>query len=89
MSVSQSLKDRRMRDSFLDRRSGDDRRRGFDLGYFAQGSIDKRNGMERRKKDERRDQYARIDKWSSICAAPKSAVAKTSETQLRQAQSLT
>ena len=74
MSESQPLKDRRVEDPFRDRRFGNDRRRGFDLGYFAQGGIERRKGMERRQKHERRDQYVRIDKWSSICVIPKSAV---------------
>jgi len=74
MSESQPLKDRRIEDPFRDRRSGDDRRRGFDLGHFAQGGIERRKGVECRQKDERRDQYVRIDKWSSICVIPKSAV---------------
>jgi len=68
------LKDRRIEDPFRDRRSGNDRRRGFDIGYFAQGGIEKRKGGECRQKRERRDQYVRIDKWSSICVIPKSAV---------------
>jgi hypothetical protein len=74
MSESQPLKDRRIEDPFHDRRSGNDRRRGFDLGHFAQGGIERRKGMECRKKHERRDQYVRIYKWSSICAIPKSNV---------------
>jgi hypothetical protein len=74
MGESQPLKDRRIEDPFRDRRSGNDRRRGFDIGYFAQGGIEKRKGGECRQKRERRDQYVRIDKWSSICVIPKSAV---------------
>ena len=74
MSETQPLKDRRIEDPFRDRRSGDDRRHGFDLGHFAQGGIERRKGMECRQNDERRDQYVRIDKWSSICANPKSGV---------------
>ena len=73
MSESQSLKDGRIADPFLDRRSGDDRRRGFDLGNFAQGGIERRKGVECRQKDERRDQYVQISQWSSVCANPKSA----------------
>jgi hypothetical protein len=49
MSESQPLKDRRIEDPFRDRRSGNDRRRGFDLGYlgyFAQGGIERRKSME-------------------------------------------
>jgi len=74
MGESQPLKDRRIEDPFRDRRSGNDRRRGFDIGYFAQGGIEKRKAGECRQKRERRDQYVRIDKWSSICVIPKSAV---------------
>ena len=74
MSDMQTSKNRRTMDPFLDRRSGDDRREAYELGYFAQGGIERRKGMERRQKDERRDQYIRTSQWSSICANPKSAV---------------
>ena len=74
MSQSKPLKDRRIEDPFLDRRCGDDRREAYELGYFAQGGIERRKGMERRQKDERRNQYVRISQWSSVCANPKSAV---------------
>jgi len=73
MSDRQTFKDRRIADKYFDRRSGIDRRRGFDIGHFAQDLIERRKGMERRQKDERRDQYFRIDEWSSICVTPKSA----------------
>ena len=73
MSDSQTMKDRRIRDPFLDRRCGDDRREAYELGYFAQGGIERRKGMERRQKEERRDQYVQISQWSSVCANPKSA----------------
>jgi hypothetical protein len=74
MSKSQPLKDRRIGDPYLDRRSGDDRREGYELGYFAQGGIERRRGMERRQKEERRDQYIQTSQWSIVCANPKSAV---------------
>lgn len=74
MRDGQQIKKRRIRDPFLDRRSGDDRREAYELGYFAQGSIEKRNSIERRQKDERRDQYVRISQWSSVCANPKSTL---------------
>ena len=67
LSDGQQLKKRRIRDPFLDRRSGDDRREAYELGYFAQGSIEKRKSMERRQKDERRDHHIRISQWSSVC----------------------
>jgi len=74
LSESRPLKDKRIEDPFRDRRSGNDRRRGFDIGYFAQGGIKRRKGIERRQRYERRDRYFRIDKWSSICVIPKSDV---------------
>jgi predicted Zn finger-like uncharacterized protein len=71
LSDGQQFKKRRIRDPLLDRRSGDDRREAYELGYFAQSSIEKRKSIERRQKDERRDQYVRISQWSSVCANPK------------------
>jgi predicted Zn finger-like uncharacterized protein len=71
LSDGQQLKKRRIRDPLLDRRSGDDRREAYELGYFAQGSIEKRKGMERRHKDERRDHHVRISQWSSVCTTTK------------------
>jgi predicted Zn finger-like uncharacterized protein len=66
------LKKRRFRDPLLDRRSGDDRREAYELGYFAHGGIEKRKGIERRQEDERRDHHVRISQWSSVCVNPKS-----------------
>jgi predicted Zn finger-like uncharacterized protein len=71
LSDVQHLKKRRIRDPFLDRRSGDDRREAYELGYFAQGGIEKRKGVERRHKDERRDNHIRISQWSSVCMTTK------------------
>jgi len=39
MSDKQKLKDRRIADSFFDRRSGDDRREGYEADYFANGGL--------------------------------------------------
>jgi len=74
MSESQTMKDRRIGDPYLDRRCGDDRREAYELGYFAQGGIERRKGMERRQKEERRDQYVQISQWSSVCRKTKSPV---------------
>ena len=71
LSDSQHLKKRRIRDPFLDRGSGDDIREAYELGYFAQGGIEKRKGVERRHKDERRDNHIRISQWSSVCMTTK------------------
>ena len=75
MSKSQPLKDRRIRDPFLDRRSGEDRREAYELGYFAHGGIERRRGVESRTKDERRDQCIKVSDWSSVCP-PEKAPAK-------------
>ena len=53
MRGSQSLKEGRIADPSLDRRSGDDRREAYLLGYFEQGGIEKRSGVETRRKRER------------------------------------
>jgi PAS domain S-box-containing protein len=54
MRESQLLKAGRIADPSLDRRSGDDRREAYLLGYFEQGGIEKRSGVETRRKWDRR-----------------------------------
>ena len=61
------LKDERKRDPFIDRRSGEDRRRAYNLDYFPSGGIERRSGKERRRQDERRDGCIRVSTWSSVC----------------------
>ena len=48
------MKDRRIGDPDLDRRSGEDRREDDDLDFFAKGGVEKRSGVEARQKGERR-----------------------------------
>jgi hypothetical protein len=55
----------RMRSS-LDRRSGTDRRKAYRLGFFVKGRIEKRGGVERRAKDERRKGWVRVGKWRGV-----------------------
>ncbi len=62
--VVQSL---RVRDPYLDRRRGDDRRKIYSLVYFNQGNPDRRVNNERRKQGERRKNCFRVDTWSSVC----------------------
>lgn len=50
----------------LDRRSGDDRRRTYRLGYFLNGGIERRSGLERRLRGERRGDWVRATDWSSV-----------------------
>jgi hypothetical protein len=73
MSESQSLKDGRISDPFLDRRSGDDRREAYELEYFAQGGIERRSGGESRQKGERRVHCVNVSEWSSVCPDKKSS----------------
>ena len=72
MSESQSFKDGRIADPFLDRRSGDDRRETYELEYFTQGGIERRSGGESRQKGERRVHCVNVSEWSSVCPDKKS-----------------
>ena len=49
------LKDSRISDPYIDRRSGEDRRQVYNADYFQDGGLERRSGKERRqkKKDER------------------------------------
>ena len=62
-------KNMRFNDPYIDRRSGEDRRDAYDLDYFPDGGIERRSGKERRQQNERRDDWARISKWSSVLQA--------------------
>jgi hypothetical protein len=74
MRQSESLKERRIGDPYLDRRSGIDRREHYDLDFFLQDGIERRNGIERRRESERRAQWVKVSQWSSICLSIKSPV---------------
>lgn len=50
----------------MDRRSGDDRRKTYRLGYFINGGIERRSGKERRSLGERRVGWVRATEWSSV-----------------------
>ena len=52
--------------SDMDRRSGEDRRKAYDLDYFSNGGVEKRNWKERRSNVERRVGWMRVSKWSSV-----------------------
>ena len=54
------------RSSAIDRRSGEDRRRVYDLDYFSNGGVERRNWRERRSLIERRMGWLRVDKWFSV-----------------------
>jgi hypothetical protein len=61
-----SLNDRTA-DPYVDRRSGDDRRVVYDSDYFASGGVERRQKMDRRQQNERRDGCTRVSQWSSVC----------------------
>jgi hypothetical protein len=52
--------------SAMDRRSGEDRRKAYDLDYFSNGGVERRNWKERRCNVERRVDWTRVSKWASV-----------------------
>jgi hypothetical protein len=57
---------RRKRDRYLDRRTGEERRTVYSLDYLEKNP-DRRLGLERRGRDERRKDCIRVNEWSSVC----------------------
>ena len=55
----------RIRSPF-DRRSGVDRRKAYTVGYFLEGGIERRSGMERRCMEERRKDWMGVSQGSSV-----------------------
>jgi len=55
--------------SVTDRRSGEDRRREHNLDYFSNGGVERRSWQERRSQVERRRDWLRVTKWSSVLLA--------------------
>jgi hypothetical protein len=60
-------KNKRKKDPFQDRRSGEDQRIGYDLDYFTDGGKERRSGKERRRKGDRRKGCIPVSDWSSVC----------------------
>ena len=65
------LKEKRKRDPYVDRRSGEDRRQVYNSDYFENGGLERRGGKDRRQNSERRKDCIRVSKWSSVCAVDK------------------
>lgn len=63
----ESVHELRKLDSFMDRRSGEDRRKIHSLEYFKNGGVDRRLESERRTSGERRADCIRVSEWSSVC----------------------
>jgi hypothetical protein len=68
MKEEKISKDARMKDPYVDRRSGEDRRQVYDADYFQNDGLERRSVKERRQRYERRKDYTRVSEWSSICA---------------------
>lgn len=60
-------KDRRIADPYVDRRSGENRRKVYDSEYWNCGGVERRKVKERRQQKERRSNFARVTEWSSVC----------------------
>ena len=54
------------RRSYLDRRTGEDRRKAYNLDYFLSGGKERRKSKERRMRGERRSDWKLVDKWYSV-----------------------
>ncbi len=61
------MRDRRVSDPYVDRRSGEDRRQVYDSNYWGHGGAERRSAQDRREPDERRGSYVKVSKWSSVC----------------------
>ncbi len=61
------MRDRRVSDPYVDRRSGEDRRTVYDSNYWGHGGAERRNSPDRRQPIERRVSYVKVSKWSSVC----------------------
>ena len=71
MEEEKILKDARLGDPYVDRRSGGDRRQVYDADYFQNGGVERRSGQERRRHYERRKDCTRVSEWSSVCSVDK------------------
>ena len=59
------------RRSYLDRRSGEDRRKAYNLDYFISGGRERRKRRERRIHSERRSDWKMVNKWYSVFVGQK------------------
>ena len=62
-----NFKERRVRDPYIDRRSGENRRKMYDVAYWESGGKERRSANERRQQKERRSCWANVSEWSSVC----------------------
>jgi hypothetical protein len=67
MQEDEFLKDSRVRDPYVDRRCGEERRQIYDSDYFENGGLERRKNDDRRQTAERRSSCVRVSRWSSVC----------------------
>jgi len=67
MEGNQPTKNRRIRDPYVDRRSGEDRRTVYDADYWENGGLERRSTTDRRQQKERRNGCVSVFEWSSVC----------------------
>jgi len=67
MDAKLTNQEKRKSDPYLDRRSGEDQRKAYDLDHFTEGGLERREAKERRKRDERRKDCVKVSTWSSVC----------------------
>ena len=67
MKEDSFLKDSRISDPYVDRRSGEERRQAYDSDYFENQGLERRKNEDRRLQAERRDHCVRVSRWSSVC----------------------
>jgi len=71
MKGNKYFKDRRVGDPYVDRRSGEDRRQVYDSVYWESVGIERRSAKDKRQQKERRDNWVKVSKWSSVCSEDK------------------
>ena len=57
----------RVRDPYMDRRSGEDRRAVYDSDYFENDGVERRHGKDRRQKHPHRGNARRFDYRDRAC----------------------
>jgi len=67
MKYIKYFEDKRKADPYVDRRSGEDRRKVYDSAYWECGGIERRSVIDRRQNKERRACFVNVSKWSSVC----------------------
>lgn len=71
--ISTTLGIKKQNRSSLDRRAGEDRRKAYHIDFFDIVGYDRRKfKVERREVlEEKRDNWVRVTKWSSVCVNSK------------------